>query len=486
MKKTRIGLLSVSLLIIITSILTSCSLFNPIPKNYTEGIKYDRQYPDHILDIYEDAIVYDSSALFDDVVLSMGTQDDMDEIIVRYRDFLQKNNISPIAYEESMEELYIRFIFDGYEFEIKAEKPEGEHEEAQYKHVIHISTKKTDSKQVSNTANATAAAGSTPAPTANAQNATPAPQQITTAGQDEVPLTFLSIGSWFSASSSYVDGSSDFSDYTFFIKDATNGTLHMFNYQNGLKLDFDFTYVLVNGVLVLYLENGTERRYDAYQYYNTIHLYSQMDGGKIVCLNWEDITGVSPSDSYMSAFGDWIYYDPLDNTSTIMAIWENDGGYMYNLFDDGVNDEVSWTFSNGNISFDHNLTDYTDSDLKLEHRGNVLVATRGDGQEWAYNRVSNFIMAGGYELILSNEPDLTAWVMVLDKEGYSNHTISADGSDFNQDSISWFVDYQNGMLNIMLNGDQHVYYYHFFEEGLYLYEPIEGFFYEFLDLGENQ
>ena len=309
----------------------------------------------------------------------------------------------------------------------------------------------------------------------------PTPTQQNSAGADEVPLVSLAKGSWFSISANFEDGKPDTADYTIYIKDESTGSFHLFDYLNGIKLDYEFNYELVNGVLIFNLENGSELRYDAYQYYNSIHLISQEDGMSISLLNWEDISGVTPSDSYMTALGDWIYYDTSNSTSIIIALSGNEGSMMYNVFGYGANEECGWVFSNGTLEFPYNQA-YTDYKLKIDHRGNVLFTIDENAQQKIFNRVTANVMGGYYVLDSTSEPDLDTWEMRLDTDGYSSHDITADGSSFYQESISWFVNYIDGTLNIMLNGDQHVYYYHFYETGLLLFEPIEQYYYEFYKL----
>ncbi len=482
MKKIRSLLLTLCVCLILTSTMTGCLPTNSIPKNYKEGVNVDRQYPDHLLDIYDNAIVYDCSSHFDDVLLSMGTEDEMRDIIIYYREFLEINSTTPLSYEENSNEFYTHFIFEGYEFEIEAHKPEGQYEEELYENTIFISTKKID-KQLGNDA-----VNLTPEPTEKKEaEATPTPAlepqptQKTQPQQDETPLASIENGSWFSVSSNLGDGSTEYVDYTIYIKDESLGTLHILDYYGGYKCDYEFAYELVNGVLTLELENDVDLIYDAYQCYNTIHLVSQIDGGKITLLNWESITGIYPSDSFMSAYGDWIYYDTSYDTSNILAFYGDDGSMIYNLFGDGANDEAAWEFNNGIIEFT-DPADYAGYSLDVEHRGNVLITTNNSGMRMVYNRVSSNVMGGAYELVSTNEPDLDMWVIVLDPDGTSSHSITADGSSFDQEMISWFVNYIDGTFNLMLNGDQHIYHSHFSETGLVLYEPIEGFSYVFVEL----
>ena len=310
------------------------------------------------------------------------------------------------------------------------------------------------------------------------QTVEPQPTQKNNAEEDEAPLTNMLFGSWFSISANFEDGTPDIADYTIYIKDENTGSFHFFDYLNGIKLDYNFDYELINGVLILKLENGFELRYDAYKFFNTIHLVSQEDGMKISLLNWEDTTGINPSDLNMTALGDWIYYDTSNGTSIIIALSGNEGSMMYNVYGDGANEECGWVFNNGTVEFPYNPA-YIDYKLQLEHRGNGLVTIDENGQKKIFNRVTANVMSGSYELDSTSEPDLDSWTMVLAPNGYSNHDIASDGSTFSQEDVPWYVGYTNGMLNIMLNGDQHLYYYHFYETGLLLFEPIEQNFYEF-------
>ncbi|MFH1512202.1 MAG: hypothetical protein ABIG45_02490 [Bacillota bacterium] len=461
----------VFLFVILSCIFTGTALCESIPKEFTEGVMYDRQYPDHILDLYKNAVVYDSSSHFETVVLSMGSEDELEDVILYYREYLMENAIEPleakkINFEEEEDELYLRFVFEGYEFEIKAYKPTRGYEKEVYNTVIFASARLATEQQ----GNGASSVNPTPA--------APEPTQKNTAEQDEIPLTALATGSWFSISSNFSDGSVDSTDYTLYIKDGTTGTFHLFNPMDGVKADYNFDYRLVNGVLILNLGNDFELRFDAFQYYNTLRLISHEDGNKISFLNWEDITGVRPSDASMTALGDWIYPGAPGGSPVIMGLWGNGGSMLYGILGYNETQEAAWSFNDGTLAFPYNEI-YADFQLHLEHRGNVLVAQQSDGRQLIFNRVSAGVLAGSYRFYGSNEPDLANWDMLLAPDGSSSHDITADGSSFMQDNISWFVNYYDGTLNIMLNGDQHIYYYHLDQTWLYLYEPIAEYFYRF-------
>ncbi len=77
------------LLIIMTAVLfTSC-----LPKEYKDGVKLDRDYPEDELPIYDDAIVYECEDDKDEITVNYGTEDDIDDVIDFYQDFFEDENI---------------------------------------------------------------------------------------------------------------------------------------------------------------------------------------------------------------------------------------------------------------------------------------------------------------------------------------------------------------------------------------------------------
>lgn len=474
--------------LILTILMTGCSFFDTTSEAYTEGVKIDRDYPDDVLDIYDDAIVFESETQFDEVVLSFGTKDDFDDIVDYYKDFIEDNDIVPIEVDEERDEYFVQFRFDGYEFKVSVEEPNGDLENKYFENVIIVSSKEYTDNMENDSLAATPQNDSEPSPTQSLPESTDEPADANAeltqlkVIDGETALATIGTGSWYSIESYYSDGSPEYADITIFIKDDMNGTFHYIDYYNNEKLDYNFVYELTNGVLVMSTENDIELSFDVYETPDTLHFINRTSGAEFSAINWDIITGITPSSTTFTAYGNWVYYNPSDNFSGIMAMWEDGTGYMYNLAPDYANDEILWTQNGDVIQFENISADYNYRDLTLEHRGNVLIATNADDATFIFNRVSVTVLDGAFELFETNEPDLESWTISLSPNGDTMHSLSFEGQTVELDSERWVINNIDGTVTISLSGDYFRYYYHYSQSELLLYEPIEGFIYIFKEI----
>ena len=133
MKRKIIISLCLAATIILTLAFSGCEaikgISNKIPEEYTEGIKYDRDFPDDELEIYDGAVVFDSKKIFDEIVLSFGTEDDFDDVLEFYKEFFEENGIVPAEETEDRDEYYARGVYEGYKFRLQIAEADGEYVE---------------------------------------------------------------------------------------------------------------------------------------------------------------------------------------------------------------------------------------------------------------------------------------------------------------------------------------------------------------------
>lgn len=480
MKLIRLTAFVLFITFISLSVFSGCSLLNKTPEKYSEGIRIDRDYPDDVLDIYDDAVVFESDSIFNEIILTCGTEDDIDDIIDFYRDFFDDNNIIPLAENEDKDEYFVHFMFDGYEFKVEIQESDGEYIEDLFENVIYVSAKEIDSSENNTAVTLEPTAISAETNQASTET-TPEPTQDSSIN-GETPLTYIDNGSWIAVSSVLSDGRPEYADSTIYIKDAANGTFHYLNYYGEEKWDYDFTYTISNGILELNLENNVVLNYEAYFDDDELHLINTYNNAELHLVNWEKAGGVTPSATDFTAFGNWLYFDPADDFSGVIAFWNGNFGYIYNLYYDYANDAVTWSQSGDTVKFDNMTSSYSYRDLKIEHRGNVIITTNSDDQKFIFNRVTSNIMAGPYELLETTEPGIEKWTMELLADQSAKHSFDVDGSLTEVEESSWYIDPIDGMLYIYMFGDLYSFDYHYSQFGLILHDPIEDFTYEFIEV----
>ena len=142
-RKTTMALMLTTIMVMLSTF-SGCSLadkipfLNKVPQKYTEGIKYDKDFPDDELEIYDGAIVFENASYFGDIILFCATTDDIDDIVDFYKDFYEDNEIELIEEKEDRNEYYSSFESGGYLLKIQVNEAEGEYIEDEFEHVIYL------------------------------------------------------------------------------------------------------------------------------------------------------------------------------------------------------------------------------------------------------------------------------------------------------------------------------------------------------------
>jgi len=118
------------------SLLLGCTVL--IPKEYTEGVRLDRDYPENDMPIMDDALVYSSEADDETITIKYGVADDLDDVVDFYKDHFEDNEIalddeSDRSTKYSAEGFYKNFMFD-----VRVTKPSGEYEEKVFETTVKI------------------------------------------------------------------------------------------------------------------------------------------------------------------------------------------------------------------------------------------------------------------------------------------------------------------------------------------------------------
>ena len=315
----------IAMLMIICPVLAGCT-----PSEYTKGVEVDDSYPEDVLEIYDGAVVFESESRFDKSLISMGTKDDLEDIVEYFRDFYEYKNITPSSEQEDKDEYSSVFTVKGYEFELEVAEADGKYVGDLFEYVIEISAKKLDEETADNSAKDEGS--ETPAETdadAPAASATEPPSRKNVL-EGETALTAVATGAWYSFKCLDASGEAKYVDYTIYFADESSGSYHYFDYAAGEKADSEFTYEIANGVLVITMGNGSRVLYDAYYDNNQLHLINQETGEAMYMKNWAKESGKTPNLTEFTAYGCWLaYFDGYDNP-VIMALWKDGAGYMYN------------------------------------------------------------------------------------------------------------------------------------------------------------
>ncbi len=211
MKRKAITALLLAVIMALLTAFSGCSLnekipfLNKVPQQYTEGIKYDKDFPDDELEIYDDAIVFEEVSYFGEIILLCGTTDDIDDIVSFYKDFFEDNEIELIEETQDRKEYYASYQSGGYSLKLEVLEAEGEYIEDEFEYVIHLYAKEMDDNALAAVATAppsTLAPESTPTPeisSAHTQEPTAAPTvapEPTPIAYNDAVEYFLEIAIW--------------------------------------------------------------------------------------------------------------------------------------------------------------------------------------------------------------------------------------------------------------------------------------------------
>ncbi len=71
---------NILIIILTAAILTSC-----LPTEYKKGVVLDKDFPDNILEIYDDAIVFYNDNTDGEITIKAGSKDDVEDVIEFYQ-----------------------------------------------------------------------------------------------------------------------------------------------------------------------------------------------------------------------------------------------------------------------------------------------------------------------------------------------------------------------------------------------------------------
>ncbi len=486
MKKNKLRLIFIVLIVVVTSVFSGCQalsgLTNKVPEKYTDGIKYDRDFPDDIFEIYDDAIVFESKELFGAIVLAYGTEDDVDDVVDFFMDFFEDNDITLVYEDEGRDTYYAKGYFEGYEFKVQVEEPDGEYVEDLFSCIVYISTEEKEETAISVKADPTAtpqpentqAPTAQPTPVKSEVTATPKPEQ-TSASNGETPLYNLYEGSWelrWSGSGNTVYNM----DATLHINGDGTGTYYYYDYDSDDRNFMQFNYEVENGQLLLETGSGIIT-YDAYYDDGILHLIHAENGVEMYFANWNEVYSIYPSDSEFTAYGDWMYYEPETGYTETISFWPNGSGYIYNWGGGYENLLMFWEFEDGIFTiYDELGNEYT---YGIVHRGEVFELHQLNGSVFFYHRVSHLNwFAASYYMTETNEDDLSDWAISFNYDGTYDGTL--EGSAI---SGSWYIEKSSGQLALEIYDEYYYFNYHYDIGGLHLWDETDTYYYYFMTVG---
>ncbi len=77
MKHTRKILLLIAILLLLSAALLGC---DTVPKEYTDGVKLDSDYPEYDMPFVDDALIYFCENDEDEITVRYGTLEDLDDV----------------------------------------------------------------------------------------------------------------------------------------------------------------------------------------------------------------------------------------------------------------------------------------------------------------------------------------------------------------------------------------------------------------------
>ncbi len=480
-KKIYISLFFAALLSSV-AFFTGCGILENIggkpPVNFTEGIDYTRAYEDDVLEIYDDAIVFDEFNAFDEAVLLCGSEDDFDDIVDFYKSFFEDNEITLSEEIEDRDEYYAAGVFEGFRFRVKIAEPDGEYIEDLFENIITLSTVEVNEE--------TDAVEASPTPTPLSESASGTPKTTPEPTQDisrpesdqyETRLSSLEAGVWYchpDMNPSYVGTT----DRIIYIDDSSSGTMYYSDYYYGGRNWWDdFTYTIEDGIIKLKFPDGSSMEYFAYYDYDAVHFIATDDFSQEYYLSYY---GTEVSSGPFSAFGDWLYYEPYDDFVGTIAFWPDGTGYVYNWYDNEEDIYFTWAENNGQITIADNTGDEIDTFTWVK-RYNILEYSSiyENGATYFYNRVEHNLLPNHYELMYTSEEGLTEWQVDFYSDYSAYVKVLGTNVDYENDMASWYVDQTGGKLYIYMFDQYFAFDYHHFESGLLLYEEEDGNYYEF-------
>lgn len=482
MKKHIIIPIFIAIILLFSVFLSGCDAINKLtdktPENFTEGIKYDRDFEDDVLEIYDDAIVFDEFTAFEEIVLFCGSEDDFNDIVDFYKDFFKDNDITLLEEDEDRDEYYARGVFEGYEFKIKIEEPDGDYVEELFENIITLST-----RELKENEQTSIAADATPIPTADASQSpqqtqspqTDAPTERPPNDQNETKAMSLDVGTWFYKAYLTPDND-DIFDWTIYINDSSTGTMYYSDYLYGERWRDDFTYTLDDGLLSINFSGGEIWNYYAYYDFGTLHLVSTFDfSSEFYLSNY----GEANQANTFEAFGDWMVYSYTDDFLGTIAFWPNGTGYVYNWYNEGQNSFFAWENIDGIISFWDEAGDELDAFTWLQRYNILEYTSQYNNGTYFYNRTDLSLLLGSYELLSTSDPNISLWLLELREDNTAYVKIEGPDVDYEDSPAHWYIDYNDGKLYIYISEEYYAFNYHYFASNLMFVEEENDYYYEF-------
>ncbi|MCK5129532.1 MAG: hypothetical protein KAQ68_06760 [Clostridiales bacterium] len=475
MKRKSFVLITLALCITLMLIFSGCSLLNKVPEKYTEGIRYDRDYPDDALEIYDDAIVYDSRVQFGDIVLSCGTTDDIDDIIDFYRDFFEDNGIILDEETEDRDEYCAKGISEEYSFKVQVEEADGEIIEDIFEYIILLSITPLTDEELNNVQQTPPQETATPevTPTPIAEVTPEPPVEV-----ESIPLTELLPGTYqlivLIENNEFLQIKS-----TIHIDAAKNGTMFYFDYYADERWMSPFSYTIIDGIISLNLNNDISIQYTATMEDNLVHFKD--DTTDLYYADWHEVNMVEAAPDEFTAFGCWMFYDPNNGHTEIISFWPNGGGYVYNWGGTGESRAMYWEYDSETRYF--TFLDQMDMEVSYEivHKGEVFELHQTNGSVFFYDRLTPDILPGLLFLEDSSEEGLERTIY-FNANGIAEISTTRAGKTVATES-EWYINASTGSLHMDIDGEIISYDYHFDPSGLFLVDYEYGYYYQYVFVG---
>jgi hypothetical protein len=466
MKRNAQVLLILIVAFLVIFSISGCSIFNKVPEKYTEGVKIARDYPDDILLIYDDSIVFECDTHFREIVLSCGTKDDFDDIVDFYKEFFKENDITLDDEDKDRDEYYAKGINDGYLIKLEVIEAEGEYIEDLFENVIYLSVEEIGEASVESIEPTQEPIQEDNNDKEKEDNQSPSLDEKSV---DETPITEILTGSW-----TLIDSSGDpgmhSTDFNLEIIDDANGTLYYFNKTTDINAWADFTYTISDGKLLIEQNGNNFLRFDAYYDDFVLHLKNiDVPTEEYYLVHFNDTYNIHPSTDIFTAYGCWIYYNPETSYIDSISFWTDKDGYMYNIFGQYNERPLEYEYTDGNIVFWFD-TEETFCFGAL-HNGNILELTDQEGHIYPYNRVETSWLTGTYSLIYSSDESIESWIITFNTDHSASFSLISDGEKHEVPDSEWYIDPKDGKLYILNDGQFYGFYYHFNGTGMIIYDP---------------
>ncbi|NLG38099.1 MAG: hypothetical protein GX549_08765 [Clostridiales bacterium] len=447
---------------LICAALTVC-IAGCTPSIYTKGVGVGRDYPDDVLPVYKDAVVFEYESDDDEEFeLSAGTQARFSKVVGFYEDFFEDEGIVPTV-EEDDEEYCAEGVYKGYSFELTVGEPRGQWEEKLYKTVIEIVIEISGEPEVT----------ATPEPTTE-PTAEPTPE--TTQAVDLTGVINLLIRSTWFLQSTTVDGqqTSAMPVSLEFYTDKTGYATY--NYQTTSPENAHFSWDVTASAILIYWTGGVSQAVDYTVSEGTLEISYSLDNSQYVEVYSWDAPAIAAGNNL---YGAWMVGSGMFTGTMACSFWPDGTGWFW------------WVNSDGSDT-DLRITWYEKSaqTIVFEDEENIFEYQYAcDGQYMALADDTDqfdFVRAGGAELngewqfshsldSQGNEVAASKWGVRFNADG-TGYTYALDdaGSATNQLSLVWYIN-NDGGLTLVEDGQYTTTFWHHVQgEWMMLRDPNES------------